>query len=248
MGGIYSPPMTTTRATNFGSAAADYERGRPNYPAEAIADLVPSTAVRVADVGAGTGKLTRALLAPGRHVVAVDPDPRMLEALSVNVPGVETMLGTAESLPFDDESVDAVVAGQAWHWTHPEDAPAEVARVLVPGGRIGLIWNIRDESNPWVAQLTELIGLSAAEEMVAAGGPEVGERFTPVIEHRHPWVRTLTVDEFVAMIRSRSDFIDASPESWAVTRRALESLAGEWFPDGAIRLPYTTHVFVADRL
>lgn len=240
--------MTATRATNFGTVAADYERGRPNYPMEAIADLVPAGAVRVADVGAGTGKLTRALVASGREVVAVDPDPRMLESLAVNVPGVETMLGTAESLPLEDESVHAVVAGQAWHWTHPDDAPTEAARVLVPGGRLGLIWNIRDESNPWVAQLTELIGLSAAEEMVAAGGPVVGDRFTPVTEHRHAWVRELSVDEFLAMVRSRSDFIDASPEDWSGTRQSLETLACQWFPDGSIRLPYITHVFVADRL
>ena len=102
--------------------------------------------LRVADVGAGTGKLTRAVAATGAEVVAIDPDPAMLATLRDAVPGVPTFLGTAEALPLPDAGLDAIVLGQAWHWVEPVAGSREVGRALRSGGVLGLIWNVRDEA------------------------------------------------------------------------------------------------------
>ncbi|WP_420450657.1 class I SAM-dependent methyltransferase [Ilumatobacter sp.] len=146
---------TDPAATSFGAEASAYERGRPSYPADAVTWLLADAPRRVVDVGAGTGKLTRALLGDGREVVAVDPDAEMLAALSSSSPEVVALVGTAESIPLEDASADLVVLGQAWHWVDPDAAAGEIARVLAPAGSLALIWNVRDESSPWVARLTE---------------------------------------------------------------------------------------------
>ena len=165
--------MADSRATSFGAQAQDYEVGRPEYPFDAVAwmlEILPAGAQRVADVGAGTGKLTRAIAhAPGAQIVAIDPDPAMLAALRENVPGVPTFLGTAESLPLPDDSLDAVVLGQAWHWVDPVRASAEIGRAVRADGALGLIWNIRDERVEWVRDLSRIMHRSAAEEALAAG-------------------------------------------------------------------------------
>ena len=142
---------------SFGAAAGAYESGRPDYPREAVDWMLAPVrahdrALRVADVGAGTGKLTRTIVEAGAEVVAIDPDPGMLAALREHVHGVPTFVGTGERMPLPDASLDAVLLGQAWHWVDPVAASAEAARVLRAGGVLGLVWNIRDESDPWVAR------------------------------------------------------------------------------------------------
>src|SRR5688572_1750122 len=109
---------------SFGSAAGAYESGRPDYPREAVEWLlepvhIAGRALLVADVGAGTGKLTRTIVEIGADVVAVDPDTAMLAALRESVHGVPTFVGTAERMPLPDASVDALLLGQAWHWVDP---------------------------------------------------------------------------------------------------------------------------------
>ena len=103
------------RSLSFGSAAAAYERGRPSYPPEAIDWLLPRGARHVLDLGAGTGKLTTRLVERGLEVVAVDPIPDMLEVLRASLPETRALLGTAEEIPLEDNSVDAVLVAQAWH-------------------------------------------------------------------------------------------------------------------------------------
>ena len=180
-------------STSFGRAAATYEAGRPEYPAEAVEWMLEPVASRkplqVADVGAGTGKLTRAVLALGADVVAIDPDTAMLEQLRVGLPEVRTVEGTAERLPLPDASVDAVVLGQAWHWVDPDAGSAEVGRVLRPGGVLGLVWNIRDEREPWVARLTEIMHGSNAEQLIAGGGPWVAAPFARLERREWTWSR-----------------------------------------------------------
>src|SRR5690348_13701049 len=133
------------QATSFGVAAGAYERGRPPYPAAAIDWLVPEHATRVLDVGAGTGKLTRQLRERGLDVIAVEPSAGMREELHRAVPGAPVLAGTAEQIPLADGTVDLVIVAQAWHWMDPERTIPEVARVLAPGGRLGLMWNRRVE-------------------------------------------------------------------------------------------------------
>ena len=111
---------------------------------------------RIADVGAGTGKFSRLLLATGAHTLAIEPVDEM-RAQAARLPGVEALAGTAQALPLAAGSVDAIVCAQAFHWFASTAVLDEFARVLRPGGRLGLVWNVRDESVDWVAQITRLI-------------------------------------------------------------------------------------------
>ena len=145
----------------FGAAAEAYERSRPDYPGRAIERLVQELELgrssRAVDLGAGTGKLTRLLLPAGATMVAVEPVEAMRRAFASILPEVPVVAAVAEALPFADESFDAVVCAQAFHWFDGDRALAAIHRVLKPHGRLGLLWNVRDESVPWVRALTEII-------------------------------------------------------------------------------------------
>jgi SAM-dependent methyltransferase len=239
-------PRLHSAATSFGSHAAEYERGRPSYPAELVSWLVPDDATTVVDVGAGTGKLTAALIAPGRTVVAVDPDAQMLDALRGRLPEVETREGTGESLPLTDASVDAVTFGQSWHWVDPTRGSAEAARVLRPGGVLGLLWNIRDERVAWVAELSAVMHHSAAERLIDSGGPQVAEPLGPLETREVAWERRMSVEDVVAMAASRSYVITAEPDRRARILDAVRDLARSVVEaDGLARLPYVTYAYRA---
>lgn len=245
--------MSDEQATSFGGQAGSYEVGRPEYPFEAVAwmlDRAPAGARRIADVGAGTGKLTRALVAgEGAEVVAVDPDPAMLAALRDAVPGVPTFVGTAERLPLPDASVDAVVLGQAWHWVDPVVASAEIGRVVRPGGVLGLVWNLRDERVDWVRRLTDIMHGSNAEIMLAAGDPVVAAPFGGLEQERWEWVRPVTREVMHRMASSRSYVITADDAEKARIRRDMDALFDELglHDDATIELPYVTRAFRAVR-
>ncbi|NOV24697.1 class I SAM-dependent methyltransferase [Cupriavidus necator] len=148
-------------AQGFASQADTYARGRPEYPAEidpwlrGALGLHPGRAVL--DLGAGTGKFTRWLVHTGATVTAVEPVAQMRAQLAAAVAPVQALEGSAEAIPLADASVDAVVCAQAFHWFANAQALAEIRRVLRPGGRLGLVWNVRDESVDWVAQLTAIM-------------------------------------------------------------------------------------------
>lgn len=162
------------RAQSFGAEAARYDRVRPSYPPEAVAFVLPAGAVGVVDVGAGTGKLTAALVGRGLQVVAVEPDGDMRAVLADSVPSADLRNGTAEQLPVDDCAADAVVFGQSWHWAEPASAAAEAARVLRPGGSLGLLWNMDDDTVDWVAKLGRLTGSSGNVTAFEEPGPIIG--------------------------------------------------------------------------
>ena len=133
------------RSRSFDGAAVEYERHRPDYPEHALRwaaeRLGLGPGARVLDVGAGTGKLTRGLFALGFDVVAVEPGPPMLAQLRVVLPNVDALDGPAEAIPLEDASVDAAMAGQAYHWFDPERAVPELHRVVRPAGGVALFWN-----------------------------------------------------------------------------------------------------------
>lgn len=196
------------RSLSFGSEAAAYERGRPSYPPEAIDWLLPAGAHDVLDLGAGTGKLTTRLVERGLNVIAVDPIPEMLELLTNSLPGTPALLGTAEEIPLADNSVDAVLVAQAWHWFDPERAVAEVSRVLRPGGRLGLVWNTRDERMGWVKDLGQIIGHEndPFNHEVTLPAP-----FADTERQQVEWTSYLTPQALIDLVASRSYCI-TSPE------------------------------------
>jgi SAM-dependent methyltransferase len=148
--------------SSFGSAAVAYAEHRSDYATAAVRwalEAAPGT--RVLDLGAGTGKLTAALLAVGARVTAVEPDPAMLAELRRTLPAVEALAGSAEAIPLPDGSVDAVLAGHALHWFDMAVAGPEIARVLAPGGVLAGLWNFMDDRVDWVAGLARLGGDAA---------------------------------------------------------------------------------------
>jgi SAM-dependent methyltransferase len=204
------------RSLSFGQEAAAYERGRPSYPPEAIDWLLPPGSKDVLDLGAGTGKLTTRLVERGLQVFAVDPIPEMLELLSSSLPDTPALLGTAEEIPLPDDSVDTVLVAQAWHWFDLERAIKEVARVLRPGGRLGLLWNARDERLGWVKDLGRIIG---HEDETFSNTVTLPDPFTDLERHRVEWTSYLTPQALIDLVASRSYSI-TSPEQ--VRTRTLD--------------------------
>lgn len=234
-------------ARSFDRAAEVYESARPGYPADAVAWLTEGVEGPVVDLGAGTGKLTRALVAQGLEVVAVDPSPRMLSVLADRVPEADARLGSGEHLPLPDASAGLVVAAQSWHWVDPRVAVPEVARVLRPGGRIGLVWNDRDESVEWVRELGELMN-SAEAVFAGEADPVVGPPFGALERSDVRWVQALTLDGLLDLARSRSYFITKDPVAQAAVIASLRRLHAE-HPDLAgaetVELPYVTRCYRA---
>jgi SAM-dependent methyltransferase len=196
------------RALSFGAAVDAYQAGRPEYDREHVAWLLAGVSGRVLDLGAGSGKLTHAIAGLGFEVVAVDPDEQMLSGIG-DLPKV---VGTAEQIPLPAASVAAVTVGQAWHWFDPVAAGVEIARVLRPGGRLGLIWNTRDLSHPFVAELSEVMGESPAERMMDEELVTDLPGFTPFERSRRDRIRMMTPTELEAMVVSRSHYLTGSPQ------------------------------------
>src|ERR1700722_7574275 len=147
-------PVHRAALDGFSQEARAYARGRPGYPDALVEWLCRQLRLgpgkTAVDLGAGTGKFTQLMLRTGAKVVAVEPIDAMREQLVESLPDVTVISGAAESMPLGAESVDAVVCAQAFHWFASHEALEEIHRVLVPGGALGLVWNVRDESCEWV--------------------------------------------------------------------------------------------------
>jgi SAM-dependent methyltransferase len=154
-----APDERRVLGSSFGAAATAYAEHRPDYAEAAVRwALERAPGRRVLDLGAGTGKLTATLVGLGADVVAVEPDPAMLDELRRALPTVRALPGRAEAIPLPDASVDAVVAGNAMHWFELDVAKAELARVLGPDGIVAGLWNVFDDRLDWVAELERIAG------------------------------------------------------------------------------------------
>lgn len=240
-----SPQEWHAQARSFGAGANAYAKGRPPYPPGAYEWVVPAEARHVADVGAGTGLFTRGLVARGLDVVAVEPSDEMRAQLQAALPDVTALPGTAERLPLADASVDAVFFAQAWHWVDVPTAVAEVARVLRPGGALGLVWNVRDESVPWVRELSAIMGPAGEHETFTAD-PPVGPPFALLDRRDVAWTHVIAAQSLYDLVASRSHFlVRPDDEKQAIldgVRTLLETdpaLAGH----DRIEMPYVTRCF-----
>ena len=236
------------RAASFGDVAEAYERSRPWYPEEAVRWLVSVEPLDVVDLGAGTGKLTRSLVALGHRVSAVEPLPEMLSHLRDAVPGAAAVQGGAEAIPLEDCSADVVVVAQAFHWFDHGPALREIARVLRPGGRIGLIWNVRDESEPWVAELSDaMVGRTGVDR--GAGAPiEASALFGPVEQETFgPHAQEVDRQTLRELVLSRSYCAALSEDERRPVFARVDDVFDRHERDGVIRLPYLAACFRASR-
>jgi SAM-dependent methyltransferase len=201
----------------FGTAAVAYAEHRPDYADAAVRwALATAPGPRVLDIGAGTGKLTGALLALGADVIAVEPDPSMLAELRRLLPSARAMAGSAESIPLPDASVDAVLAGQALHWFDMQVAGPEIARVLVPGGTLAGLWNVYDDRIDWVdgfdrisdgAAGVTLSDWQAEETEAHLAAMDLPELFSTAERAEFPHEQRRTADSLLATIATHSDVL-----------------------------------------
>jgi SAM-dependent methyltransferase len=239
----------SARSRSFETVAAEYERHRPGYPEDALrwaADQLGLEAgARVVDVGAGTGKLTRGLVALGFSVVAVEPGGPMVAQLREAVPEAEAQVGPAESIPLPDASVDGGFAGQAFHWFDPERALPELHRIIRPGGGLALLWNWWDERDPLQAELGVLIGYAGHhpyrdDELPAAPWfREVGRTVVESVQESSP-------DGLVGYLSTASAFLTAEPEEREEALSSVHELASRY--GARFALPRLTYAFAFERI
>lgn len=201
-----SPQSINPHAHGYARAADAYERGRPEYPAAAVAYALRLLAIgpasTVLDLAAGTGKFTRVLVPTGARIVAVEPVAAMRERIAAQCPTVTVLEGTAEAIPLPDESVDAVTVAQAFHWFRGREALAEIRRVLRPGGGLALVWNVRDETVDWVRRLAELMdphngGAPRYHTGLWREAFSAPNGFTPLTVERFPFAHSSTPEQVV---------------------------------------------------
>ncbi len=214
---------------SFGSVAADYDRYRPAPPPQALDWLIPPGAQAILDLAAGTGAVTRGLVGRAERIVAVEPDARMRAVLAASCPEAEVLDGRGEDIPLPDASVDAVVISAAWHWLDPGRAVPEIARVLRVGGTLGVMWTVRDDRVPWVAEFNAL-----AREAREADRPQgqrrrreltfpPGTPLSPPAERRVEFSLPMTSEQLAGLFGTYSGVITLGPEQRAEFSRRVRA-------------------------
>jgi len=258
-------PLNKERATSFGSVAESYDRVRPGPAAEALDWLVPPDCRLAVDVAAGTGLFTRALIGRASQVAAIEPDERMRAVLAARSPGVRVLAGWGEQMPLPDGCADAVFVSTAWHWLDPVLAVPEIARVLRPGGRLGVIWTSRDRRQDWVAEL-DLLRLPGIDGPPSTGRPRTRDDVRARLRKEHSvtlpddaefgagaaasfgFTRTLPVDDVVEWLATNSSFITASEADRAAgLDRCRAALLRQTGGDDIIEMPMRSWCWRAER-
>ena len=252
-------PIHAAAAQGFTAGVDAYERARPTYPPDAVAAIVETLGLApgrtLLELGAGTGKLTRLVAPAEARILALEPVEAMRAKLLEAVPGVELVEGTAEAIELQNASVDAIVVAQAFHWFDAVRALSEIHRVLRPGGRVALVFNMRDESVAWVR------GMGEAIRRISTGEPQVWDNAWREALARcalfGPWqslgfrhAQRLTLDGVLDRTASVSFVAAASPEVRAAVLDEVRSLlASDPQIAGAVEidLPYDTEVLWAER-
>jgi ubiquinone/menaquinone biosynthesis C-methylase UbiE len=238
----------------FELIADAYERARPGYPREVVDWIAERLGLgsgrTVLDLGAGTGKLSRSLVATGARVLALEPGDEMRARLAATVPEAEPIAAGVESIPLPNASVDAATAGQSFHWFRLAEAVPEVHRVLRQGGGLALIWNERDPDDPLQREFAELllpfIPSGRRRGRVAERGwrEAIDESglFTPIEERQTRFADELDADALVDRMGTVSFVASASPSKRAELERGLRAFAAA--AGDVVRFAYLTQAYV----
>ena len=247
-----------TATEGYKAVGADYEKGRAGYPPEAAVFLlqrlgVIGSSAAVVEVAAGTGKFTRPLIAAGVRPVVVEPVAHMRETLASQIPGIEQRDGAAETMPFADSEVGAIVAAQAFHWFDGPATLREFHRVLGPTGGLGLVWNGQDRTIGWIDAVWREVdrrrGATPTWWTYAwreAFTPECG--FSPLeyapFRHDHPTDRA----GVIARVLSISFIARQSPEEQQPLVDHILRVCDEAGLPERFVLPYNCHVYWCRRI
>lgn len=237
----------------FSNRAEAYVAGRPSYPREAIetlfAGLGDPQSLTVADLGAGTGISARAIAAYGAQVIAIEPNRAMREAAEHAV-GVTWRDGTAEQTGLADASVDIAAAFQAWHWFANDATIAEARRIVRPGGRIAVVYNERDESDPFTFAYGEVVRRHATDQTEQRRAHAVSAFSTAFAggTTRRDFVQQHVLD--LAGLHARmasSSYLPNSGDAAALLQSDADALFTTYALDGRVPLALVTTVIFATR-
>ncbi|WP_263311985.1 class I SAM-dependent methyltransferase [Brachybacterium atlanticum] len=255
----------------FAGQGEDYDRLRPGYPdaaldamlAPLIGSAPPTEAappLRAVDLGAGTGKLSWALVERGMEVTAVDTSEAMLAASRARGPAAPADAATADRAPagtfttriapaeatgLPAASAELVTVAQAWHWFDAEAASAEVLRLLAPGGVLALVWNMLDVTIPWVHRLSRI--MHAGDIHREDFDPTVGPGLELTERRALTWEDPMPTQDVIDLARTRSYVITAPEER---RQKVLANL--DWYlhdhlghvRGATVRVPYRTDLFL----
>lgn len=235
-----------------------YDSVRPAYPDEAVAALVDAARrargadasvqdgpLRAADIGAGTGKMSELLARAGLLVDAVEPSEAM-RAQASSIEGVTWHDGVAEQTGLPNDLYDIVVFAQSWHWVDSERAGLEAARILRPGGALGIVWNQMDVSIPWVHRLTRI--MRSGDVHRPDKPPTPGGGFAPMTLTQVAWEDRMTPEQILTLGTTRSSYIRSSEAGRARMQENLRWYLYEhlgYAPGETVTIPYATLVWLA---
>lgn len=255
-----STPIHDAARQGYTNASDSYQRGRPEYPPALgtwLSDVLGiRKGVRVVDLGAGTGKFTKLLMGTGAVVTAVEPVDAMRARLAESLPGAQALAGTAEAIPLPDGDADVLLCAQAFHWFANGEALREMHRVLRPAGRLGMVWNVRDESHDWVAAITEIITPYEGDAPRFHTGTwkhpyERQALFTPLqaalFPHSHVGAFEQVVIDRILSVSFIAALPQAEREAVAQRLRALKDRFAV-LREPVVAFPYVTQAWFAQRL
>jgi SAM-dependent methyltransferase len=245
----------------FTGLAGTYAKHRPDYPAAAIDAIVDRCGLDgnglLVDVGCGTGISSRLFARRGIRVLGIEPNADMLaraaaEEVPPDVPRPEYVTGRAEATGLADGSATVVLAAQAFHWFQPEAALREFHRILRPSGWVALVWNERDESDPFTAAYGAVI--RSAPETAAVEGPRARAGETLLASRLFEAAGRLTfsheqiLDEEGVLGRAFSaSYAPREPDAAAAFADALRAVFASFQQGGSVRLRYVTSVYLGRR-
>ncbi len=246
----------------FDVAAAEYDAARPSYPAALFDELAeragPLAGQLVLDWGAGTGISSRQLAERGAVVVSLDIGEQMLRRALARSQGSACVLADGHRMPIRSASADLVTFAQSWHWFDQRIGPAEVARVLKPGGLWAAWWNrAKADGERWFEEYQELVSSACpgynwrrlrddqvipdwTDELVAAQAA-----VEPVATVVVPWVRHVSAADWITDDRSKSYFIELEPQTRQAVLDQVAAIIASRFPDGQMTVSYHTTLLLA---
>ena len=250
-------PAGLNPTQRFSSRVENYIKYRPTYP-PAILDVLTaecglSPASVVADIGSGTGILTRLFLNNGHRVYGVEPNHEMREAgerLLGHYPKFTSVAGAAEATTLTDQSVDFVVAGQAFHWFDPGAARSEFVRILEPGGWVVLVWNSRRTSGTPFLEAYEQLLRTYGTDYAAVSEKQIGAEAASAFYGEAPFrlrtfdnVQQFDLEGLKGRLLSSSYTPQAGHRNYAPMLENLTSIFEAHAVNGRVAFEYDTRLY-----